>query len=173
MPHWLYLLSVSLHILSAVVWVGGMLFLGLVLVPVTRKVGRTGTAALLLRTAALRFRYVAWVALGILLITGAGNLWHRLIFPTRWRTAAFWSSEFGTLLAIKLGLVVGVLVLSALHDFVLGPRLSAALALAESENGPSPSQVARLTRLLSWLARLNVLLALAVLMLAVLLLRGI
>lgn len=74
--HALYLLSVWVHILAATVWLGGMLFLVLVVVPWLRKGGGTD-AAVFLRETGERFRSVGWGCFFVLLITGTFNLWFR------------------------------------------------------------------------------------------------
>jgi len=137
----------SLHLLAALVWIGGMLFIALVLVPVVRRTGDPALRARLVHDVGVRFRTVGWIALGLLLLSGLGNLWHR---PSLLHAPRFhW----------KLGLVVTALALSALHDFVLGPRAGAP--------GADPRLRARAARV----ARVNVLVVLAVVVLG-LALRG-
>jgi len=81
--------------------------------------------------------------------------------------AAWWATPFGRLLAHKLALVVLVLALSAVHDFIVGPR---AAALMRDDPG-SPGALAW-RRAASWMGRVNLLLALAVLAIAVALVCG-
>lgn len=69
MKHALYLFSVWVHILAATVWIGGMLFLVLVIVPWLRRGGRADPA-LFLRETGERFRNVGWTCFGLLLVTG-------------------------------------------------------------------------------------------------------
>ncbi len=68
-------------------------------------------------------------------------------------------------------LVALVLTLSAIHDFVLGPRLARGL---EASRGASRDEEAilRQRRLVSCIARINLVLALAILALGVMLVRG-
>ena len=121
-----------LHVMAAITWIGGMLFIALVLVPVTRRVSDPALRTRLVQEAGRRFRTVGWIALGLLLLSGLGNLWFRphLLGVGRFQ----W----------KLGLVVLALVLSAVHDFVLGPRAG--------RPGADPALRVRA----SWLARVNV-----------------
>ncbi len=72
----LYLLSVWIHILAATVWIGGMLFLVLVVVPWLRK-GKRPDAAVFLRETGTRFRNVGWICFALLAVTGTFNLWMR------------------------------------------------------------------------------------------------
>ena len=127
-----------LHVLAAITWIGGMLFVALVLVPVTRRLEDAALRARLLHAVGLRFRTVGWIALGVLVATGLVNLWRHpfLLASPRFQ--------------VKLALVVLALILSALHDFVLGPRAGTP--------GADPS--ARV--LASWVARVNLLVVLAI-----------
>lgn len=135
------------HLLAAITWIGGMLFIALVVVPVVRRLDDPGLRTRLVQELGQRFRAVGWIALGLLLVTGLLSLWAR---PYLWATARFqW----------KLGLVVAALGLAAVHDFVLGPRAG--------RPGAAPS----LRRRASWLARVNLLVVLAIVVLG-LALRG-
>jgi putative copper export protein len=58
-----------LHVTAATIWVGGQLTLA-ALVPALRVAGDTVP-----RTAARAFNRVAWPAYGVLLVTGAWNIW--------------------------------------------------------------------------------------------------
>ena len=71
--HALYLVSVWLHVLAAVLWLGGMLFLVVAVVPVLRRMER-GPAAALMHAVGVRFRAAGWVCFALLLLTGTFNL---------------------------------------------------------------------------------------------------
>lgn len=172
----LYLVSVYIHIIAAVVWIGGMLFLGLVLVPVTRALDPPGSGGPVVRAAGRRFRPIAWICIGALLVTGAVNLDHWGYTLTDVFSRGLLDTEFGKILAVKLSVVLTIIILSALHDFVLGPRLArvmeaVARASGSRTEGP-PAAAAIQRRRLSMLVRLNALLALFVLALSVVLVRG-
>jgi putative copper export protein len=127
-----------LHLAAALTWVGGMLFVALVLVPVTRRLEDPALRRRLMHEAGLRFRTVGWVAMGVLVATGLVNAWLR---PELSTLARFW---------VKVALVALAIALSALHDFVLGPRAG------------RPDAPASMRPAASWLARVNLLLVLAV-----------
>ncbi|HXF82046.1 MAG TPA: CopD family protein, partial [bacterium] len=119
----MYQVSVFLHLVAATVWVGGLLFLALVAVPVARGLP-PGERASLIAALGRRFLPVAWAALAALVVTGFINLGYRGV---TWESAAsghLFAGSFGRILAVKLVLVVAALTLSALHDFVLGPASS-------------------------------------------------
>lgn len=162
-----YLLSVWLHIMAAIVWVGGTVFFVVVLVPAIRRPEFGGIASALIRFTALRFRWVGWVCFGIFVVTGVVNLMARGIGLRELRETIFWQGSFGRTLAIKLILVAAILLISAFHDFFLGPRAAAAW-----EADPASAETLRLRRQAVQLGRLNLLLALLVIMLGVMLVRG-
>lgn len=172
----LYQTSVYLHILSAIVWIGGMLFLALVVVPTTRDMPPARRAALF-GAVGHRFRTVGWVCIGTLLVTGVINVTYRGVTWENLFTVALWDSPFGRTLALKLGVVTVMLGLSVYHDFVLGPRsVRASEAASRDVSTDSATLLPEATRLrkrASMLGRLEAILALIVLALAIMLVRGI
>jgi putative copper export protein len=155
----LYLASVYVHIVAACVWVGGMVFFALVAVPLLRSPEYKAEAPALVRWMGLRFRAVAWAVIGVLVVTGVVNLMTRGVSMDDLATRVFWTSPFGRTLRHKLEIVTVVLLLSVAHDFWIGPRAS--------QTGD-----AKLRRAASWIARVNLVLALAVIAFAVGLVRG-
>jgi uncharacterized membrane protein len=163
-----YQLSVFIHILSAVVWVGGMLFLALVVVPVARSLPAVERAALI-GAVGRRFRVVGWACIALLIATGVINLAYRGLTWETFFSAQMLESQFGRVLLLKLALVVVMIVLSAVHDFVIGPQ---SVRLAESKAPADAEQMVSLRRQASWMARVNAVLALLVVALGVALVRG-
>jgi putative copper export protein len=108
-------------------------------------------------------RNLGWISFGVLLVTGIGNLAGRGfdLADLGWR---LWAGPFGRALTWKLTLFAAVLLLSAVHDFWLGPRASMA----------TPGSVAalRARRIAGWIGRLELLLGLAIFAFAVMLVRG-
>jgi putative copper resistance protein D len=165
--HGVYLISVWLHIMAAVVWVGGTIFLVIVLVPAIRRPEFGGFAVGLIRFTALRFRWVGWVCFCLFVITGIVNLVARGIGWQELRDATFWQGSFGRTLTIKLMLVAAILLISVFHDFSLGPRAAAAW-----EADAASAETLRLRRQTVQWGRLNLLLALAAILLGIMLVRG-
>jgi uncharacterized membrane protein len=163
----LYLASVYLHVLAAIAWIGGMIFLVAVLLPALRGPGGPGGAAALLNRAGYGLRTLGWTALGLLLVTGSVQSAVRAGGAARLLVPAFWDSWFGRVLALKLGLFGAILVLSAVHDFAIGPRAARAW-----DEAPAAPRTVLLRRLATWMGRLTFLLALIVVALAVVLVRG-
>ena len=104
---------VAVHLLAAAVWVGGTVALVFVAVPVVA--GLAGEArSRSMRALGRRWRPIGYSALFVLGVTG---------IPL---AADDWGSGSGfrwTLLA-KVSSAVALAALSALHDFVFGPRLA-------------------------------------------------
>lgn len=163
----LYLISVFIHLLSMIVWLGGMAFIAMILIPVTREhIFRTFSSDLIRRTGE-RFRIIAWVCLMLLLASGIsmigarGYVWQDLI------TGRLFEGTFGLIFAHKLTLFGLILIISGVHDFYLGPK--AAFLMSENTMQSSSGKYRKLT---SWAGRFNMLLGLIVVMLGVLLVRG-
>lgn len=161
----LYYLNIAVHVLSAIVWLGGMFFIALIGAPVFRQMEPGPLRTEVFRLLGARFRTVGWVAIVLLLVTGSFNLGFRGLLTWDVLGAAdFWTSRYGVTLAWKLGAVSFMLVASTLHDFVLGP--------AASRLEPGSTEARRVRRRASWLARLNAFAGVVVVLAAIRLARG-
>lgn len=161
----IYYVNVTIHLLAAMLWLGGMFFLAAVGAPVLRKVEPPSLRAELFRRLGEQFRRVGWSAIGVLLITGVVNLYFRGLLRTEvWTSPAFWGTSLGVALAWKLTAVVVMIGISAFHDFIAGP---AAMRL---EPGSPESVAAR--RRASWMARMNAGVGVVLVIAAVRLARG-
>jgi len=161
----LYLLSVTTHVLAAVFWIGGMFFFALVGAPALRRLESPGLRAELFRRLGESFRSAGWIAIGALLLTGTTNLWFRgLLRADVLGDADFWLSPYGRSLFWKLVGVAAMLVVSALHDFVFGPRAA--------RHAPGSPDALRARRRAALLARVNTALGVIVVIVAVRLARG-
>ena len=162
----LYYVNVTLHVLAATLWLGGMFFLGVVGVPVLRSVEPPALRQRLFQNLGLRFRTTGWYAIAVLVATGIGNLYFRgwLHWTGVLGAPAFWRSGVGHALAVKLGAVFLMIVLSALHDFVLGPRAGQAM--------PGSEEAIRMRRRAALLGRVNGIAGVVVVAAAVRLARG-
>jgi putative copper export protein len=84
----------------------------------------------------------------------------------------FWSTEIGVVLLVKFVLVGLMLVISGYHDFVFGPKISELMRLVPCGEHPPDSTVAARRRLIV-LARLNLSIAITVVVLGPMLVRGV
>jgi len=161
----MYYLNVTIHVLAALLWLGGMLFLAAVGAPVLRKVESPQERAALFGALGRQFRTVGWICIAVLLVTGVGNLQFRGVL--HWSTlsqASFWSSRYGHALAAKLICVALMLLLQSVHDFRHGPRAS--------QLTPGSAQALRMRVWAMWLARVNALVGVVLVYFAVRLARG-
>ena len=161
----IYLLNVTLHVLAAMLWLGGMLSLALVGAPVLRQVDPPALRAQLFTQIGRRLRGVGWGAIAVLIATGVGNLHFAGAFRDgRILHRALWTSPWGHALAWKLTAVAAMIVVSAIHDFWLGP-LAGRLT-------PGSRQALTVRARAAWLARINALIGIIVVVTAVRLARG-
>ena len=165
----MYFLSVWLHILAAAVWVGGLTYTAAVAVPfaLTHEVSERQR---ILRGLARRFRWIGWGSIGILIVTGIGNLTLRLT-PVKFSQIVngdlFNPDKVEQLLAIwlpwKFMLVILMVGLMAFHDIT---SLQAAKTFEGSPDSAPGNKMG------SRAAALATLLAVAVLYVSVRLVRG-
>ena len=167
MHHTCLILFTWLHILAAAAWTGGMMFLSFALVPALRALPDRKAGIALIQSTGRRFKIIGWIALAILILTGIGNLWARGLFPAL-HSPDFWRFGYGHILGIKLALVGITLLISGLHDFAVGPR-----AIEVMRKNPDAPATKKLRLLASWMGRANFLLALAIILCGVLLIRGV
>ena len=159
----LYWVSVTIHVLAAMLWLGGMLFLGAVGAPVLRAVEPPAMRQRLFQDLGARFLAFGWTAIALLVVTGTANLYYRgWLFAMGSR--AFWSTAAGHALMGKLTTVVVMLVVQAVHDFWLGPRASRVT--------PGSPDALRLRRRAALLARANAFVGIVLVMIAVRLARS-
>ncbi|SLM47271.1 conserved membrane protein of unknown function [Nitrospira japonica] len=154
---------ISLHILAAVLWIGGMLFLSLILAPLLRQTHDPSSFRLLFSAAARRFRSMVRLAIVILLGTGPLLLEIRglsIMDPSTWPSV----------LLVKLTLVGLLLLFTLLHDLVLGPRV---LRIGSQPVATRTAQDLFLLSVSRVVPRLALLIALAVLVAAAILARSI
>ena len=193
----MYQAAVFIHLAAAIIWIGGSLFLALVLIPVMRRMasaspasapvasttpagrrddaaaataaGPTPPPAGLLEAMARRFRIISWVCILLLVASGL------YLLPTRYGIgfAEFFSlgGHFVATLQVKVALVAIVIWLSFIHDFILGPYVNR-LAQAMQQGAESHPRLPMLRKLVIWTARLNLALTILIVAVAVTMTRG-
>ena len=148
-----------IHIIAATIWVGPQVFLFVAAVPAVRTVEDLQVRARIMRVLTTRFGYLAWGAMLVLVVTGIGNLFeHNLDFDV------LMDLNYGTILEVKIALVVATVALTALHSFVIGPRL-----LTMQESVADEAQIASTRRFSIIISASNLVLALGILFAAALL----
>jgi len=105
---------VTLHLLSAAVWIGGTVALVFVSVPVLRTLEGESRARSM-RLLGERWRPLGYGALGTAIVTGV---------PLAARQWDDEGSSYHWVLLVKAVLVLALLVVSYAHNFRLGPRVA-------------------------------------------------
>ena len=153
MTSWYYI-SVWLHIIGAAFWIGGMLFLPLVLLPGIKN--HPDRKNLLMATG-LKFRFYGYIVLTMMFITGLLNIYLRgLSFSFNF----FIMTRYGQLVELKIILFVLMITISLLHDLIIGRK-----AIEHMEN-QNIKLIAR------WTGRLLLLIALVMAYIGVVISRG-
>ncbi len=119
------LLKVALfiHVISAVFWIGGMLFITLVIAPFLSTIPDREEKSRIYQFVGKKYRFLGWIAIILLLVTGPTVLY--LIYgvaPQRMFSSPFHTSPLGTALSVKLSFVILIVISSLVHDFWLGPK---------------------------------------------------
>lgn len=166
---WLRQAVLFLHILAAAFWTGEILFVALIVGPVGRTLPPADRTALFRETGRRTLPWI-WTAIGLLVITGIGNLYFLRIGPRELISASFYHAAFGWLLAAKLLAALGMFTHAAVHDFAYGrrtKRIRAELAGAQPERRAElEAEYARARRGAAATGRANLILAVIVLALA-------
>ena len=157
-----WLATVSLHLLAAVMWIGGMLFLSMVFAPLVRNGNVNPMFPSLFRAAAQRFRPVVWTAMAVLVMTGLVLVHQRGLSLV---DLAHWPK----VLQIKISLVGVLFILTFAHSLLSGSRVAKIKDLSESTR---PMSQLVLLQTSYQLPRLALLVALGVLVTAVVLARS-
>lgn len=161
MSHGLYITSVFIHVISACVWVGGMLFLILAFIP---GIKNQPDKVDIIAKVSLKFRTVGTIALALLLITGIIQLEFRGV---EWSIAYFTETHFGRIAGLKILVFIGIIGVSLVHDYYLGN-----LAVEAWKKNPTELRTLKLRNLSRLLGRVSFLLALIAVFLGVIMVRG-
>jgi uncharacterized membrane protein len=146
-----------LHVLATTTWIGGMIYTNAVLMPSISAINPQERGKLI-GAVSKRFTLYAWGSIIILVITGFMATPSGLLFST--------ATTYGTTLTIKHVVVLVMIVVGLLITFVISPKL---MSLAPSPGDkPSPDYL-KTQGQLTLLARVNLVLGILVLLLAVML----
>jgi len=116
MSAWYYI-SVWLHIVGGAFWIGGMLFLPLVLLP---GIKNNPDRKNLLMATGLKFRFYGYIVLAMMFITGLLNIYLRGI---KFSWNFFFESHYGSLVSLKILLFVIMIIFSLFHDLIFGKKV--------------------------------------------------
>jgi uncharacterized membrane protein len=137
------LVSVWLHLLGIVTWIGGLVYQTHLLVPAARRDGAVPVTQMLRRG-----RRVTWTAIALVVLTGLYNV--TLLGPLD----RVLQSGAALLLALKFMLVLAAVAVAGQRDFAQVPRLARAVAAGDD---PRPALTA-----IAWMDRVVLLLAVVI-----------
>jgi uncharacterized membrane protein len=138
------------HVVAAMVWVGGVAYQAHVLMPAARRGG-----AVLFAEAARRARPVTWTAIALVMLSGFYNVTQLGSLERVMQSGA------GLLLAAKFTLVILAVALASQRDFAQVTLLNHAVATG-GDPAPALRAIARLDRIVLVLALVVIYLGLAV-----------
>jgi copper resistance protein D len=143
-----------LHLLATAVWIGGAIFIQLILNPSLFLI-EPQQSGKLQGIIAKRFSITAWSCLIILIITGIIKTPSNMYFNT--------ASDMGLYLTIKHGLIILMIILGLAIGLIIGPRMRA----SAPKQGEKPSgEFLKHSKQLHRVAMLNTLLGILVLVYA-------
>lgn len=116
------------HVLGVAVWLGGMIFLGAVAIPVVRAVGDPGASRRLVTEVARRFAVVGGAAWLLILGTGFALLHHRHL-----TLSDLPHSDYGRRLLAKICLLFAIGAAALLHGLWQGPHVRRAEAAGRED----------------------------------------
>jgi putative copper resistance protein D len=164
---WLDTIVLWIHLLAAISWVGGMLFVAFILGPYVRSAVPPEGRTVVMAAVGKRFSALSWSAIFTLVGTG---IYNAARFLRSWDTLL--DTTFGHLLLVKIALVAVMIGLSIAHDLFLGPRqrnLDRQLRQTKPPSLEQASAAQTLQRLRRWtilIAQLNLFLGVLVILLA-------
>jgi len=136
----LYLISVFIHIICACIWLGGMFALIIFFIPLRKEnyfldmVNKVGN----------QFKFVGWIILPLLLLTGIFNSFYRGFYILTW---------------LKILLFSIIVIISAIHDFYIGPKAT-------------KTKDKKLIKYSRIIGRINLILAIIMVLLGIFIVRG-
>ena len=114
-----YAISVDLfHLVTEVAWIGGLLYIGVALVPAIARLPERRRARVL-AIGLPEFSAVALICAALLALTGSLNTTIRLTSAEQ-----FLTTTYGRTLAVKIEIFILMAAISAYHAFFLRPRLA-------------------------------------------------
>ena len=153
------------HLISASIWVGGSLFIGVVLAPLLKTMSESVEERLMIMIRVGRkFNKIAVPSLGILIATGLYNSYYVLNKPE-----TIFSTNYGIILTIKIMLVIALIAIFAIHVRMIRFDVEKKIELKEM----SQESIQKLRSKIISLGRIIVFISIAILFMAALLDAGI
>lgn len=154
-----------IHLVSAAVWVGGSLFLGVVLAPILKKMSMPLEERLqIMIKVGRRFNRIAVPSLIILIATGLYTS-----FPLLSTPGILLSTSYGSYLVIKILLVIALIIAFAVHVRIIRKDVEEKIMSKQM----SEEQIQKLRKKIIILGEVTVVISVAILFLAAVLDAGV
>ena len=154
-----------IHLISASIWVGGSIFIGIVLVPVLKTMTTSMEERLqIMIRVGRRFNKIAVPSLIILIITGVYSS-HQLLS----KPELLLSSSYGNFLIIKIILVIALIIVFTVHIRIIRKDVEEKILSKEMPE----NQIQKLRKKIIILGEATVMISIAILFMAALLDTGI
>ena len=154
-----------IHLISASIWVGGSLFIGVVLAPLLKTMSESVEKRLkIMIRVGRKFNKIAVPSLGILIATGLYNSQYILSRPE-----TIFSTNYGIILTVKIMLVIALIVIFAIHIRLIRFDVEKKIEAKEM----SQESIQKLRSKIISLGRIIVFISIAVLLMAAMLDAGI
>ncbi len=154
-----------IHLVSAAVWVGGSLFLGVVLAPILKKMSMPLEERLqIMIKVGRRFNRIAVPSLIILIATGLYSS-----FPLLSNPGILLSTSYGSYLVIKILLVIALIIAFAVHVRIIRKDVEEKIMSKQM----SEEQIQKLRKKIIILGEVTVVISVAILFLAAVLDAGV
>lgn len=154
-----------IHLVSAAIWVGGSLFLGVVLAPILKKMSMTLEERLqIMIKVGRRFNRIAVPSLIILMATGLYSSHQLLSNPN-----ILLATSYGTYLVIKIILVIALIITFAVHVRIIRKDVEEKIMSKQM----SEAEIQKLRKKIIILGEVTVIISVAILFFAALLDAGV
>lgn len=144
-------LTTFVHLLAASAWLGGMIYINLIFMPLV-KTFEAPAAGQLVRENGMRFPKLAWTCVGLLIVTGLMQLNFDDVFD--------FSTDYGTYITLKLITIALMITIGLYITFLLYPTL---IKIAPQDGEAPSAEFVNLQKRLPLLARINMILGILVL----------
>ena len=153
------------HLVAASIWVGGSIFIGIVLAPLLKTISDSveGRLSIMIRVGR-KFNKIAIPSLIVLIVTGIYNSSNLIVHPS-----LILSTTYGQILVVKVALVIILLVTFAVHVRLIRSEVEKKI---ESDQF-SEELLQKLRSKIIALGRITVLVSVAILLMAALLRSGV
>lgn len=157
-----------LHVIAAVVWIGGNLTMAMVIVPYFKRSVSPVERIKTLTQIGKGFEPIVWGCVLVLIFSGIYNIFGSIDLGDSESLSPFMRT-----LSIKLILVLILIILTGIHSFIMGPRIAQAVETLAPDAEQLPEEIDKMRSQMAIVSSLIGVVSLLVLLVAVALRLGI